>query len=191
MSAAARRYGHLVPSDSTRTLNGAAAGAAAALVWAASEPLDKPIFKCRYSDVELLGKGVTRGPLWRPIGFLMHLFNGALFGAVYANLAPKLPGPGVAKGVVAGMTEHLLSWPAVAITDRLHPARDELVTMKGNSSAFRQATWRHLLFGAVLGAVESSLNPPEPAEDPVEATGESPAAALNGASANGGSAPAA
>jgi hypothetical protein len=178
-----------MPDNSNRTLNGAAAGAAAAFVWAASEPLDKPIFKCRYSDVELLGKGVTRGPLWRPIGFLMHIFNGALFGAVYANLAPKLPGPGVAKGVAAGMTEHLLSWPAVAITDRFHPARDELVTMKGNSNAFRQATWRHLVFGAVLGIVEAKLNQSEPTGEPADPVGETVATALNGASANGSSAP--
>ncbi|MEI6446984.1 MAG: hypothetical protein WCO96_03765 [Actinomycetes bacterium] len=178
-----------MPDKTNRTLNGAAAGAAAAFVWAASEPLDKPIFNCRYSDVELLGKGVTRGPLWRPIGLLAHLFNGALFGAVYANLAPKLPGPGLAKGIAAGMTEHLLSWPAVAITDRFHPARDELVTMKGNANAFRQATWRHLLFGAALGVVEAKLNPPEPTVEPPNRGADEAAPALNGASANGSAAP--
>jgi len=154
-----------VADSSQRTVNGAIAGASAALAWALAEPLDKPVFKCDYSDVELLGKGITRGPLWRPLGLAAHLFNGALFGAVYANLAPRLPLPGALRGVLAGMAEHLASWPAVRITDRFHPARDELVKMSGNRNAFRQATWRHLLFGLVLGIVEARLNPPAPPAD--------------------------
>jgi hypothetical protein len=145
-------------TDVRKTANGAAAGAAAALVWAATEPLDKPIFGCRYSDVEFLGKGVTRGSSWRAIGLVMHVFNGALFGAVYANTKHRLPGSPTARGLIAGMIEHLLSWPATAIADKVHPARDELVSLSGNRAAFAQATWRHALFGATLGAVEGLLN---------------------------------
>jgi hypothetical protein len=148
-------------TDRSKTLNGAAAGAAAAFVWAATEPLDKPIFGCRYSDVEFLGKGVTRGPAWRIIGFAMHLANGALFGAIYANSKHRLSGSPAARGLAAGMIEHLLSWPATAIADRVHPARDELVSLSGNKAAFAQATWRHALFGATLGVVEGALNPEE------------------------------
>jgi len=164
-------------ADTTR--NGAIAGAAAALVWAATEPLDKPIFRCSYSDVEFLGKAVTRGPKWRVIGLVMHLANGALFGAIYANVRDRLAGPGVARGITAGMVEHLLSWPGVAVADKLHPARDQLVTMRGNSNAFRQATWRHLLFGAALGIFEERLNAPQ-AEQPMQAPTE-PAAPASGA----------
>lgn len=166
-----------------KTRNGAIAGAAAAFVWAATEPLDKPVFGCRYSDVEFLGKAVTRGPKWRVIGLLMHITNGAVFGAIYANVANRLPGPGVARGVTAGMIEHLLSWPGVAIADRVHPARDQLVTMKGNPNAFRQATWRHLLFGAALGLFEERLNgtpadpTPEQARPETQVNGSGPAAA--------------
>ncbi len=156
--------------DARTTANGAAAGAAAAFVWAATEPLDKPIFGCRYSDVEFLGKGVTRGPAWRVIGFVMHIVNGALFGAVYANTKHRLPGPPAARGLAAGMIEHLLSWPATAIADKVHPARDELVSLSGNRAAFAQATWRHALFGATLGAVEGILNAEEAAEVADEAT---------------------
>lgn len=173
--------------DRSKTLNGAAAGAAAAFVWAAAEPLDKPIFDCRYSDVEFLGKGVTRGPLWRPIGLAMHLINGAIFGAVYANVAHRLPGPGVLRGVTAGMIEHLLSWPGVAIADRVHPARDQLVRMKGNSNAFRQATWRHLLFGAALGLFEARLNQPSAAEADSATDAEAGDPVASQASANGAS----
>ena len=155
--------------DAKTTVNGAAAGAIAAFVWAVTEPLDKPIFRCRYSDVEFLGKGVTRGPKWRLIGFIMHLTNGALFGAIYANTKNRLPGPPVAKGLIAGMIEHLLSWPGTAIADRVHPAREELVSLSGNRAAFAQATWRHALFGATLGGVEGHLNSEEePAEYPTD-----------------------
>ena len=143
---------------SKRTTNGAIAGGIASLVWAITEPLDKPVFKCEYSDVELLGKAVTRGRLWPIAGLIQHLLNGALFGAVYANVAPKTPVPAPLRGVAAGMTEHLASWPAVGLADRFHPARDELVKLSGNRNAFAQATWRHLLFGGVLGAVEAKLN---------------------------------
>ena len=48
--------------DRTRTLRGALAGAAAAAVWAAQQPLDQRVFGVDYDDVELLGRFVTRGP---------------------------------------------------------------------------------------------------------------------------------
>ena len=144
--------------DKSKARNGAVAGAAAAFVWAATEPVDKPIFGCEYSDVELLGKAVTRGRLWRPIGLAAHVFNGALFGVVYSLVVDRLPGPRPLRGVAAGMVEHLASWPGVAFTDRFHPARGQLVTMKGNRAAFKQATWRHFLFGAMLGLFEAKLN---------------------------------
>ena len=42
----------------------------------------------------------------------------------------------------------------------MHPARDELPALAGSPRAFAQATWRHLLFGVVLGELERRLNPP-------------------------------
>src|SRR5207245_6935865 len=82
-----------MPIDRSRTLRGALAGAAAAAVWAAQIPLDKRIFDNDYDDVEVLGKAVTRGPAWPVVGVLLHLQNGALFGAAYSQLAPRLPVP--------------------------------------------------------------------------------------------------
>jgi hypothetical protein len=134
------------------------AGAAAAALWALQQPIDQRVFGCAFDDVELLGKALTRGPRWRLVGTALHLLNGAAFGALYANLAPRARClPGWSRGPAAALGEHLLSWPAVAITDRLHPARAELPVLSGSRSAFAQATWRHLLFGAVLGAGERHL----------------------------------
>jgi hypothetical protein len=146
-------------ADPQRTLRGALAGIAAAGVWAAQQPLDKRVFGSDYDDVRLLGKLVMRGPAVYPVGLGMHLGNGALFGAVYANLAPALGGPPALRGPLAGLAEHLATWPTVLAIPRLR----ETGGVWRPGRAFAQATWRHLLFGAVLGELERRLNPPAPA----------------------------
>ena len=151
---------------STRTLNGALAGAAAATVWAIQQPLDKLLFRSRYDDVELLGRALRDGPGWYRIGLLLHVQNGAVFGAVYANLAPALPIAPAWRGPAAGLAEHLALWPLTALTDRFHPARGNLPILSGNRRAFAQAAWRHLLFGFVLGELERRLNGDEPVAPP-------------------------
>ena len=108
-------------------------------------------FRVSYSDEALLGKAVTRGPAWPVVGVGLHLLNGALVGAAYANLAPRLPLPSWARGPVVAMVEHLSTWPMTVAVDRVHPARQEFPDLWGNGRAFAQATWRHALFGWVLG----------------------------------------
>jgi hypothetical protein len=149
-----------VSLDVGRTARGALAGAVAAGVWAAESPLDQRVFGVPYSDEALLGKAVTRGRAWHPIGVALHVLNGALFGAVYANVAPSLPLPAWARGPAAGLAEHAATWPLTVLVEERHPARDELPRLAGSGRAFAQATWRHLLFGVVLGELERRLNPP-------------------------------
>jgi hypothetical protein len=157
--------------DRTRSLRGAVCGGVAAAVWALQQPLDKLVFSSRYDDVELLGRAVTHGERWYPVGLALHMQNGALFGAVYANLAPALPMAPALRGPASGLAEHLLLWPLGRVVDRVHPARDKLPVLTGDRGAFAQATWRHLLFGFVLGELERRLNaspepvPPEPEAD--------------------------
>jgi hypothetical protein len=152
--------------DRARTTRGALAGAAAAGVWAAQQPLDRRVFGFPYDDTELLGKLVTRGPAWPVVGVAVHLGNGAMFGALYAAVAPRLPLPSWARGPLAGLAEHVSTWPLTAVTDRLHPARDELPALATSARALAQATWRHLLFGLVLGELERRLNAPQDDEVP-------------------------
>jgi hypothetical protein len=152
--------------DRTRTLRGAVSGAVAAAVWGLQQPLDKLVFSSRYDDVELLGKAVTRGDGWLGIGFGLHMGSGAVFGAVYANVAPAIPVPPMLRGPVAALTEHAVLWPLGAVTDRLHPARDELPKLQGNRAAWLQAAWRHLLFGVILGELERRVNAEPEAEPP-------------------------
>ena len=141
-----------------RSVRGAAAGAVGAAIWAAQEPLDKRVFDVDYSDIELLGKAVTRGDEWPAVGLAIHIANGAAFGAAYALAKPFIPGPAVGRAVFAAMAEHLATWPFIGVTERIHPARRDLPRLAGNPRAFAQATWRHVLFAVVLGVLEERLN---------------------------------
>src|ERR1700733_8376538 len=121
--------------DRTRTLRGAVSGAVAAAVWGLTQPLDKIAFDSRYDDVELLGKSVVRGEGWYAVGLGMHMGNAASSGALYANLAPAMPIAAPLRGPVAALAEHLAMWPLGAVSDRLHPAREELPKLRGNRAA--------------------------------------------------------
>jgi hypothetical protein len=156
-------------SDRTRTVRGALAGAIAAGIWAAQQPLDKRIFGVDYDDAELIGTAITRNRRSRatmPLGLAGHLLNGAVFGAAYANVAGALGGPRALRGAGAGLAEHLATWPLTRLLERAHPIGDQLPQLWGSHAAFAQATWRHLLFGAVLGEVEGRLNPPTSEAEP-------------------------
>jgi hypothetical protein len=149
-----------------RIPSGALAGAVAAAVWAAQQPLDKRVFGSDYDDVELLGKLVSRNSGWQGAGLAIHMANGAAFGAVYTLVRPLIPGPPQAAGAAAGLAEHLATWPLTALVDR---------KLAGDRRAFAQSAWRHLLFGLVLGELERRLNPEgqfEPLEQvPVSSNG--------------------
>lgn len=154
--------------DRARTLRGAVSGVVAAAVWAVAQPLDKRLLRSRYDDVELVGRALTRGEHWYPVGLATHLLNGAVFGGLYANVAPELPLPAALRGPAVAAAEHLALWPLVAVTDRWHPARAELPALSGNRRALLQGLWRHLLFGLVLGELERRLadgDQPEPPAD--------------------------
>jgi hypothetical protein len=156
--------------DPTRTVRGALCGSVAAAIWAVQQPLDKALFRSDYDDVELLGRALVRSDRWYAAGFLLHLQNGAMFGAVYANLAPSLPLPPALRGPALALTEHVALWPLGALSDRFHPARRQLPKFAGNRRAFAQSTWRHLIFGIVLGELDRRLNPaPSPARPGPEA----------------------
>ena len=114
----------------------AAAGAVAAVVWGLQEPLDQRLFGCDYSDVLFLGRGR------RSLGFAAHMANGALFGVAFDAVRRRadIDERGLALALALG--EHVALWPFISLVDR------RLVT---SPRAFAQATYRHALFGLVLG----------------------------------------
>jgi len=130
----------------------AAAGATAALVWAAAEPLDRRLFGCDYSDTALLGKAFSRRH-WRPIGLAMHAFNGAAFGLAFDVVRRRTSARPVPLAVGMAVAENAALWPLCVLVDRYHPARGEpgVPPLARNGRAFAQATWRHVLFGTLLG----------------------------------------
>ena len=81
-----------------------------------------------------------------------------MLGAAYAGVARALPGPAPLRGPLAALAEHLATWPGTAALDRVHPAADDLPSLWGSGRAFAQATWRHVVFGIVLGELERRLN---------------------------------
>lgn len=156
-------------------LRGALAGGIAAGVWALQQPLDKRALRCDYDDVELLGRAVlprADRARWYPAGLALHVQNGAMFGAAYAGvLGPMLARGGVPRALGAPLVaqvENFGLWPLGRLSDRFHPARDELPDLTGNRRALAQATWRHLLFGIVLGELERRFNP-DPSAAPIAA----------------------
>ena len=131
----------------------AAAGAAAATVWAVQEPLDQRLLHCDYSDVALLGKAVSRGSGWRIAGLTIHAVNGALFGLVFHEIQVRRRLDSRRLALAMALSEHVGLYPLSYFVDRYHPARGEpgVPPLLTNLRAFTQATWRHTLFGLVLG----------------------------------------
>lgn len=114
----------------------AAAGAFAATLWGLLEPLDRRLFGSDYSDVELVGLGSRR------LGFLVHATNGALFGLVFDAARRALPVDQRRLALTLALAEHAALWPVLAVIDR---------EVARSPRAFAQGTFRHALFGVVLG----------------------------------------
>ena len=131
----------------------AAAGAAAATVWALQEPLDQRLMRCDYSDVAVLGKALTRGRWWWPAGLALHAVNGAVFGVVFELARRRVAVDARKLALALALGEHLTLYPLCYFIDRHHPRRGEpgIPALLANPRAFAQATWRHALFGLVLG----------------------------------------
>jgi hypothetical protein len=117
-------------------LRAAAAGAVAALVWGLQEPFDQRLFGCDYSDVLFLGRGR------RSLGFGIHAANGAAFGVGFDEVRQRVHVDQRRLALVLALGEHLALWPLIGLVDR------DLVT---SPRAFAQATYRHALFGLLLG----------------------------------------
>ncbi len=133
---------------------GALAGAFAALVWGAAEPLLRRAIGTPYSDIRLLGRTLTDGPHWRAAGLAVHAVNGAAFGSVFARLGFR----GWKEGITAAELETIALWPTMAVVDRYHPDRRDGTwpPLLLNGRAFALTASGHLVFGAVLGALVDS-----------------------------------
>ena len=152
--------------DRTRTLRGALAGAAAAGVWAAQQPLDKRVFGVDYDDAELLGtlRHARRGAGVPARARRCTSPTARCSAPLYANVAPRAARcPPALRGPLAGLAEHLATWPATPLLARLHPAAGDLPQLWGNRARVRAGDVAPRCSSAPCSAsVERRLNPPEP-----------------------------
>ena len=139
-----------------RQLQAAAAGAAAATAWALLEPLDAKLFRSDYRDVALLGKLVTSGRGWKPAGYALHATNGALFGLGFEAVRSRSVISPRRLAVALALAENLALYPLAALVDRKHPRRGERhLPPLWSRRVFAQETFRHVVFGLVLGSLRS------------------------------------
>ena len=132
-----------------RNVRGGIAGAVAATLWTAADPVLERTFGTPYADAKLLGPFITEGPLEPVANAATHAAGGFAFGYVFSRLG----GRGVRNGVTAALAENTLLWPSLAIFDRIHPKRrsGEWPPLVSNPRVFAQATAGHALFGVLLG----------------------------------------
>jgi hypothetical protein len=130
----------------------AAAGAVAAFLWGVLEPLDERIFGSDYRNTALLGKLLVPGRGWQVAGLAAHTANGALFGLAFhairrrTSIEPRRLALGLA------LAENVLLYPLTVLVDAHHPRRgDPHLPPLGTKRVFAQETFRHAVFGIILG----------------------------------------
>jgi hypothetical protein len=136
-----------------RSAAGIVAGSVAGVAFLLAMAIDLALCRNKTNDLRLLSGMMPGGSrLWPVLGTAMHMFNGALLGAVYAHIEHKFPGPGWLKGTAFGLVENMFLWPIIMVLDRIHPE-----IKRGNLEPFNrllpflQEVSRHIVYGAVLG----------------------------------------
>ena len=135
-------------------MRGGIAGALAAGVWNAYDPLLKRAFRTPYADSEVLGPLITEGRYEWLANLGTHMAGGFAFGALFERLGGRTAKQGVAAAVV----ENTVLWPTLAAIERVHPKRKrgDWPPLLLNGRAFGAATTGHAVFGALLGLGVSS-----------------------------------
>jgi hypothetical protein len=140
--------------DSThRSAAGIIAGLIAGFAFLVAMALDIALTRYKSNDLRLLSGMVPGGGrVWPILGTAMHMFNGALLGAVYAHVEDRFSGPGWLKGTIFGLVENMVLWPIITVLDRIHPEIKRGTLSPFNRLVpFLQEIFRHIVYGAVLG----------------------------------------
>jgi hypothetical protein len=130
-------------------VRGGVAGALAAALWNAYDPLLKRLFGTPYADSEVLGPFLTEGRYEWLANLATHVAGGFAFGTLFERLGGRT----VKQGVAAAVVENTVLWPAVAVLERVHPKgkRGDWPPLLFDARAFGAATAGHAAFGALLG----------------------------------------
>jgi hypothetical protein len=137
-----------------RDIHAALAGATAAAVWIAAEPLTRRLSGGTHRELRLISGTLAGKRGGDALGLAVHVANGAAFGVVFRRLG----GHGALRGVAAAQVENAILWPGMAVVDRVHPdvrsgAWPRLFSDRGT---ILQEVAGHVVFGAVLGTLVRS-----------------------------------
>lgn len=145
------------PGNPSRSRNsdGALAGLFGALAYLMEMGFDIAITRKRTNDLRLLAGLVPGGErFWPVLGTVIHFFNGAALGVIYARVQQSLPGRGWLRGLLFAQIENLVLWPLMILIDRVNPAiKSGSLPVYNRPLPFLQEVPRHAAYGAVLGAV--------------------------------------
>jgi len=134
-----------------RDVHAAIAGATAAAVWIASEPIMRRLVGGTHRELRLIS-GTLAGDRGRDgLGWAVHLVNGAAFGVAFRRLG----GRGVRDAVVAAQVENAILWPGMAVVDHIHPdiCSGRWPRLFSDRGTIAQEIAGHVVFGVVLGAL--------------------------------------
>jgi hypothetical protein len=140
---------------------GALAGMIGAVAMLGAMALDLALTKRKTNELRMLAGLVPGGrKAWPVVGTAMHLVNGGALGALFGRLHHGLPGPAWMRGIIFGLAENVLLWPAVIVLDRVNPAvKRGDVEPFNRPLPFLQEIFRHAVYGAALGVAYQLLTP--------------------------------
>jgi hypothetical protein len=112
------------------------AGAVGTVVMTLEQRLDKRPFDSKYDDVEILGQ--ARDPR-RRLGARRRRAAGAERRGLGRHIPRVKPPPGAPRchGRLAGLIEHLATWPMTLLVDRYHRAGRQLPKLGANPPTTR------------------------------------------------------
>lgn len=147
------------PGRTSSFTSAAIAGATATVAYTVVMELDIAATGVNSNDILLLGTLVTRQPRTaRIIGSVAHAANGVTLGVIYGTVARQhLPGPPWVRGLLFANLENGALY-TLGPLEQHHPGiTSGEVAPYWSKTAFLQSLFRHTVYGAVLGWLDTRL----------------------------------
>lgn len=131
-------------------------GSAAATAYLLAQAVDRHVVPSGYDDLVLWGGFLSRRRgRQRLLGAGAHYSLGIALAAAYDAALPSLPAiPGPLLGILFTQVENAVLYPGVPILNAIHPeVRSGSLPSLWTWQFFWLEAWRHLAYGAVLGAL--------------------------------------
>jgi hypothetical protein len=134
------------------------AGLAAGIAYAAVQEVDLRLTGRNVDDLAVLGRPFARERRRaRLLGIVLHLANGVALAFVYSKVQHRLPGPPAVRGVIFANAENAILYPVTVFEDRHPGIREGSIARYRTWPSFVQSIPRHIVYGAVLGALYARL----------------------------------